>query len=175
MYHDRSGRRYMLVRIAGRDVVTLEDFARQECALGRYGGQFASFDAVFSPRGEDGGPQPLFDRTTGRIDPDVARAWEARYDIAAKLRREWPVLRTQLRGKLHVFVGEWDTFHLERGVRRLRHVLALLPGSDAQIEIVPRRTHMDLYDGADGGLAVRFNREMTAAASSSAPRGAGSM
>ena len=28
---------------------------------------------------------------------------------------------------------------------RLRDALAKLPGSDAQIEIVPERTHMDLY------------------------------
>ncbi len=46
---------------------------------------------------------------------------------------------------------------------RLRDALAQLPGSDARIEIVPKRTHMDLY-GKHGELMVRFDREMTAAA-----------
>lgn len=164
MYHDRAGRPYMLVRIAGKDVVPLRDFVLQERALGAYGGQFASFDAVFSPRGDDGRPAPLFDRVTGQLDPRVVHAWEARYDIVAKLRREWPALGPRLRGKLHVVVGDWDTFQLERGVMRLRDALAALPGSDAEIEIVPHRTHMDLYAGPNGGLAVRFDREMTAAA-----------
>ncbi len=165
VFHTRAGRPYMLVRIKGKDVVPLRDYILQEHALGAYGGQFGSFDAVFSPRGDDGRPQPLFDRATGRIDPDVARYWEAHYDIVRTLRDNWPALGPKLRGKLHVVVGSWDTFQLERGVMRLRDALATLPGSNAQIEIVPHRTHMDLYRG---GLTARIDREMTAAAAAAA-------
>jgi len=164
IFHTRGGRPYMLVRIKGKDVVPLRDYILQEHALGAYGGQFGSFDAVFSPRGEDGRPQPLFDRETGRIDPKVARYWEAHYDIVRTLHDNWPALGPKLHGKLHVVVGSWDTFQLERGVMRLRDALAKLPGSDAQIEIVPQRTHMDLYRGPSGGLYARIDREMTAAA-----------
>ncbi|HYW52747.1 MAG TPA: alpha/beta hydrolase-fold protein [Dongiaceae bacterium] len=164
IYHTRSGRPYMLVRIKGKDVVPLRDYILQERALGPYGGQFRSFDAVFSPRGEDGRPKQLFDRATGRIDPSVARYWEAHYDIVRTLRDHWATLGPTLHGKLHVAVGSWDTFQLERGVMRLRDALAKLPGSDAQIEIVPERTHMDLYRGPNGGLYARIDREMTAAA-----------
>jgi len=170
IYHNRAGRPYMLVRIKGKDVVPLRDYILQERALGSYGGQFGSFDAAFSPRGEDGRPQPLFDRRTGRIDPRVARYWEAHYDIVRTLRDHWSALGPQLRGKLHVVVGGWDTFQLERGVMRLRDALATLPNSDAQIEIVPQRTHMDLYEGPDGGLYARFDREMTAAAATALRR-----
>ncbi|HEY6234327.1 MAG TPA: alpha/beta hydrolase-fold protein, partial [Candidatus Elarobacter sp.] len=164
IYRTRAGRQYMLVRVKGKDVVPLRDYILQEHALGAYGGQFGSFDAAFSPRGEDGRPQPLFDRETGRIDPSVARYWEDHYDIVRILRDNWPVLGPKLRGKLHVVVGSWDTFQLERGVMRLRDALATLPGSDAQIGIVPERTHFDIYRGANGGLHARFDREMTAAA-----------
>jgi len=164
IYHTRAGRSYMLVRIKGKDVVPLRDYILQERALGPYGGQFGSFDAVFSPRGDDGRPKPLFDRASGRIDPSVARYWEAHYDIVGTLRDNWKTLGPKLRGKLHVVVGSWDTFQLERGVVRLRDALAKLPGSDAQIEIVPERTHMDLYRGPNGGLYARIDREMTAAA-----------
>ena len=163
LFRTRTGRAYMLVRLKGKDVVPLRDYVLQEHALGSYGGQFGSFDAVFSPRGDDGRPQPLFDRETGQIDPNVARYWEAHYDIVRTLRANWARLGPKLRGKLHVVVGSWDTFQLERGVMRLRDALATLPGNDAQIEIVPERTHFDLYL-ADGGLRARFDREMTAAA-----------
>jgi putative esterase len=163
LYSTRNGRPYMLVRLKGKDVVPLRDYVLQEHALGSYGGQFGSFDAVFSPRGDDGRPQPLFDRDSGQIDPRVARYWEAHYDIVHTLRDHWASLGPKLRGKLHVVVGSWDTFQLERGVIRLRDALAALPRSDAQIEIVPERTHFDLYL-ADGGLYARFDREMMAAA-----------
>jgi hypothetical protein len=164
MYVRRDGTPYMLVRDRGKDVVALRDYVLQERALGDYGGQFGSFDAVFSPRGPDGRPDPLFNRITGRINPAVARAWEARYDIVHNIERDWPRVGPHLRGKLHVIVGSWDTFHLEAGVLRLRVALRTLPGSDADIEIVPHRDHFDLYRGPRGGLIARFDREMRAAA-----------
>ncbi|HTW85883.1 MAG TPA: alpha/beta hydrolase-fold protein [Candidatus Sulfotelmatobacter sp.] len=168
MYVDAHGKPYMLVRIAGKDAVPLKDYILQERALGEYGGQFGSFDAVFGPRGADGRPQPLFDRTSGQIDAAVARAWEAHYDIVHNLVTHWATLGPELRGKLHVYVGTWDTFHLEAGVHRLHDALAKLPGSDAQTTFVPHRTHFDLYQGPNGGLTVKIDRAMTAAAKASA-------
>jgi hypothetical protein len=164
MYVNAQGKPYMLVRMAGVDVVPLRDYILQERALGPYGGQFGSFDAVFGPRGPDGRPQPLFDRTSGQIDPAVAREWEAHYDIVHTLVTNWATLGPQLRGKLHVVVGTWDTFHLDAGVRRLRDALAHLPGSDAQIRFLRHRTHFDLYRGPHGGLMVTIDRAMAAAA-----------
>lgn len=41
---------------------------------------------MFSPRGDDGRPRPLFDRTTGVIDREITKAWEA-YDIRLVLER----------------------------------------------------------------------------------------
>ena len=79
-YRRPDGTPYNLVRFQGREIMTLEEYARMERALGYYGGQMASFEAVFSQRGPDGQPRPLFDRETGRIDPSVQKAWE-RYDI----------------------------------------------------------------------------------------------
>jgi hypothetical protein len=73
---------YKLVRFHGREIKTLEDYAPLERVEGYYGGQMASFEAVFSPRGPDGQPLPLFDRDTGRIDAFVQKSWE-RYDISA--------------------------------------------------------------------------------------------
>lgn len=167
MYRDRFGRPYRFMRVNGQDVALLSDYILQERALGPRGGQFASFEAVFSPRGADGRPQPLFDRGSGRIDPAVARAWEERYDIVRNLRRNWPQIGASLRGKIHVWVGTWDTFHLEESVHRLQATLAQLPRSDAQITFVANRDHLDLYGGPHGGLTVEIDRQMTAAAARS--------
>ena len=121
--------------------------------MGR-GGQLGSFEAVFSPRGADGQPRRLWDRKTGAIHSDVAKAWE-RYDIRLKLEREWKTLGPKLAGKLHVYMGDEDTFYLDGAVRLLKESLARL-GSDAVVEMFPKKTHALV----DAKLRERMNREM---------------
>jgi S-formylglutathione hydrolase FrmB len=154
-YRRPDGTPYNLVRFQGREIMTLEEYARMERVLGYYGGQMASFEAVFSQRGPDGQPRPLFDRETGRIDPCVQKAWQ-RYDISAILRHQWLQLGPKLHGKLHIIVGTADTFHLEGAVYLLRDTLRAL-GSDASVEFIEGRDHFDLYKD---GLAQRIAREM---------------
>jgi enterochelin esterase-like enzyme len=160
---------YNLVRYHGREIMTLQDYALLERVEGYFGGQMASFEAVFSPRGPDGQPAPLFDRDTGRIDPAVQKYWE-RYDITRLLRKNWVTLGPKLRGKLHIIVGTADTFHLEEAVYLLRDMLKSLPGSDAKIEFIEGRDHFDLYQG---GLAQRIAQEMYAVARPKARQAAG--
>ena len=109
-----------------------------------WGGQLGSFEAVFSPLDRDGRPRKLWDRSTGAIDPEVAKAWEA-YDIRLVLERNWPTLGPKLKGKLHVITGDLDTFYLEGAVKLLKESLAKL-GSDAVVEIIPNRDHGTLLD-----------------------------
>ena len=75
-YRQADGSPWTLIRMGGKDVQSVEDLAHQEHVLGDYGGQLASFEWVFSPRGKDGRPMPLFDRDGGKIDPEVAAYWE---------------------------------------------------------------------------------------------------
>jgi hypothetical protein len=77
-------------------LVSLEDYTRREVVLGAYGGQLASFEWVFSPRGADGLPVPMFDRTTGTVDSAVIAYWKEHYDVAEHLRHHWPELRRDL-------------------------------------------------------------------------------
>ncbi len=154
-----------LVRAGTQNLASLEQFGRQEQVQGEYGGQFASFEWVWSPRGEDGRPMPLFDRDTGRLDPVVLNAWQS-YDIRRVLETNWPALKPKLAGKLHIFVGSADTFHLEEGIVYLQAFFRRV-GSDAVCEIVPGRSHFDLYRPAPAfpdGLSARIDREMAAAA-----------
>lgn len=158
-YADASGKEYNLVRDHGKELMTVRQYAQQERVLGYYGGQFGSFNAVFSPKGPDGQPMQLFDIDSGRIDPAVAKAWE-KYNISLILRDNWKTLAPKLKGKLHIIVGTADTFHLDEAVRLLDAELKKL-GSDAKIEYLEGRTHFDLYQG---GLTERIANEMYAVA-----------
>ncbi len=163
-YTRPDGTPHELVREGGRDIASLEQFARAEAVMGPVGGQFASFEWVFSPKGPDGRPLPLFNRETGALDPEVEKAWE-KYDVRKVLEKNWRELGPKLKGKLHLIVGDEDTFHLEEAVKLLQASLRKL-GSDAQIEIVPGRDHGNLYRPYrtfPDGLALRIDREMWAA------------
>lgn len=139
MFVDESGSRRPIARGRGGKVsLWYDDFVKLEEILGP-GGQIHSFEAVFSPRGPDGAPLPLFDRATGMIDPEVAKAWES-YDIRLVLEQNWPTLSPKLRGKLHVYAGEMDNFYLDGAARLLKESLAKL-GSDAEVEIVSGMGH----------------------------------
>jgi|SRR5579884_256472 len=113
--------------------------------------QFESFDAVFSPRAADGKPEPLFDRKTGVIDPNVERYWEEHYDIARILRDRWAALGPKLRGKLHIIVGTRDEFHLDAPVALLQQELERL-GSDAEIDFANGADHSGVFDWKGGAI-----------------------
>jgi hypothetical protein len=158
-YADPNGKEYNLVRDHDKQLMTVRQYAMQERVLGYYGGQFASFNAVFSPKGQDGQPMSLFDVDTGRVDPAVAKAWQ-KYNISLVLRNNWKTLGPKLKGKIHILVGTADTFHLDEAVRLLDAELKKL-GSDAKIEYVENKTHFDMYQD---GLANRIAKEMYAVA-----------
>lgn len=155
MYRDRQGNRRPLARGAG-DAVALwyDDFDRMEEVLGP-GGQLHSFEAVFGPRGADGSPVRLWNRKTGEIDPAVAESWKA-YDLRQILETNWNRLAPHLTGKLHIFMGDRDTFYLEGATRLLKQSLERL-GSDATVEIVADKNHRDLLSPE---LAARIRAEM---------------
>lgn len=155
IYRRPDGKPWMFVRIKNKDTESLEDFARQERVLGTYGGQMASFEAVFSPRGPDGRPMQLFDRETGDINPAVEKHWE-KYDIAQVLRENWSTLGPKINGKIHLIVGTEDTFHLEESAHLLEDTIKQL-GGKTDFRYLPGRNHMNLYRG---GLADQIAIEM---------------
>ena len=138
-YEDPEGNKIQLMRRQGKFVLSIQDYVKSEIAKRDYGGQFASFDAVFSPRGEDGRPQPLFDRKSGKINHTVAKAWE-KYDIRLILKRNWEQLQPKIQGKLRIYMGTLDTFRLEGALRLLDAGLKELK-SDAQVVFIEGRDH----------------------------------
>ncbi len=156
MFRDRQDKRRPIARMGTFPVLYYDNFSRMEDVIGS-GGQLGSFEAVFSPLDRDGRPRKLWDRSTGAVDPAVAKAWEA-YDIRLVLERNWTTLGPKLKGKLRVVTGDLDTFYLEGAVRLLKESLSRL-GSDAGVEIIANRDHSTLLDPA---LAARLDREMQA-------------
>lgn len=144
VYRRADGSPIPLVRDHDKVIASFEQFARLEEVTGPVGGQMASFEWVFSPRGADGRPMPMFDRRTGAVDPQVAAYWRDHYDIAHRIATQWNTLKPDLDGKIHLIVGTADTFYLDGAARRLEAVMKSV-GAKADFRFVPGRTHGDLY------------------------------
>jgi hypothetical protein len=105
---------------------TMEQMNRYELVQGthsRSGEQLDTWQAVFSTVGDDGYPKPIFNKRTGEIDHEVAKYWKEHYDLSAIMQRDWKTLGPKLAGKLHLYVGEADTFYLDRAVHLLKDFL----------------------------------------------------
>jgi len=162
-YRNKAGGPLNLVRMNGKEVASFEQFAKAEQVEGEYGGQIASFEWVWSPKGPGGRPMKLFDRETGEQDPFVQRAWE-KYDIRKIVETNWVTLGPKLLGKVHLVVGSEDTFHLEEAAILFCGFLKSKGREDA-CEVVPGRDHMNLYQKYTtypDGLQIRIDKEMRA-------------
>ncbi|HMA51850.1 MAG TPA: alpha/beta hydrolase-fold protein, partial [Magnetospirillaceae bacterium] len=161
IYRKPDGSPYPIMRDKGQIQATLEEFGKMEAVLGDYGGQLGSFDWVFSPKGEDGRPVPMFDRVTGAVDPAVVAYWRDHFDIAYRVTKDWPALKKDLDGKIHLYVGTADTFYLDGSAHRLEAALRSV-GAKATFAYLPDRTHFDLYKVGDDrfGLMGQFAWEM---------------
>jgi enterochelin esterase-like enzyme len=165
MYRKRDGSPWPLIRVDGKVVATIQEFAQLERVLGPYGGQFASFDWVFSPRSDSGAPQQMFNRTTGDVDPAVVAYWHDHYDLAHIVEANWPRLAPDLKGRIHLIVGTADTFYLDGAAHKFEAVLMRL-NADPHFTFLPGRSHFDLYVvGQDrGALFDQISAEMYAVA-----------
>ncbi len=134
----------------GHTLITVRDNIAYEAALGdhgRSGEQFDIWQAVYSPTGEDGYPQPIFDKDTGAIDHRTAEYWREHYDLDAKLQRDWNTLGPKLQGKLHLYVGSDDTYFLNDAVYLMEDFLKQTgtPGHgvpyEGEVKYGPRAEH----------------------------------
>jgi hypothetical protein len=103
----------------GHTLISMRDNIAYEAALGdhgRSGEQFDIWQAVYSPVGEDGYPEPIFDKQSGKINHKTADYWREHYDLNAILQRDWNRLGPKLQGKLHIYVGSADTYFLNNAV-----------------------------------------------------------
>ena len=153
LYHKPDGSPVPIVRDKGKVVASMEELARLEEVLGPYGGQMTSFDWVFSPKGDNGAPQPMFDRVTGEVHPDVVAYWRDHYDLAHIVESTWKQRGTGLKGRIHLIVGTADTFYLDGSAHKFEAVLNRL-GAEPHFTYVPDRTHFNLYEEEKDRMAL---------------------
>jgi hypothetical protein len=142
---DRPGTR----TIDGDVVSTVRHECQLERVLGRggrweLGGRdWASWNAVYGPRGKDGRPVPLWDGKTGAIDKSVLDHWR-RYDLKRVLEQNWKTLGPKLTGgKVNIWVGDADDYFLNCAVHRLKASVDRFadPRFDGRILIEMRAGH----------------------------------
>ncbi len=131
-----------------------------EYVLGTHGRSTEQWDiwqAVFSPAGADGYPAEVIDPITGAINKSVVAYWRDHYDLAAIMERDWPVLGPKLEGKLHIAVGDGDTYFLNNAVHLLQDRLDKTrnPHSDATFQYGPRMPHC--YTGGPAEYTMQQN------------------
>ncbi len=110
----------------GQVSATLEQMNHRELALGthgRSGQQWDIWEAVYSPVGEDGYPRRIWDKRSGRIDPEVAAWWREHYDLRHILERDWAELGPKLVGKIHIYCGDMDNYYLNNAVYLMEEFL----------------------------------------------------
>ena len=130
----------------GHTMATTQDINHYELALGtktRSGEQFDIWQAVYSPVGKDGYPDPIFDKETGEIYPDVAAYWKEHYDLRYILEKNWPTLGPKLQGKLHIYCGSADTYFLNDAVYLMEDFLKTTtnPPYDGEVKYGDRAEH----------------------------------
>src|SRR5215469_15501045 len=86
---------------------------------GRSGEQIDIWSAVFGPIGKDGYFEPLFDKRTGLISPEVAQYWKDHFDLMEYLKRNWTTLAPRLVDKVRIYIGTMDTYQLNVAVREM--------------------------------------------------------
>jgi len=99
---------------------------------GRSGGQWAIWEAIFSPVGPDGYAAPIWDRVTGEIDHQVAAHWTENWDLTHHLVENWSRIGGSLAGKIHVATGDMDSYYLNNAVELMEEALEGLSGPEAE-------------------------------------------
>lgn len=136
----------------GEPMISMQEFIAYENTLGssntylNSGGQFSAHTALYSPRGENGLPKPLFHPTTGKIDREVAEHWE-KYDFKIYAEKNWPTLGPKLQDKIYIWMGDMDQFYLNPATRAFNEFLENTeePASDAEITFTPMAGHCDRF------------------------------
>ena len=109
----------------------------------RSGGQWAIWEAVFGPVGDDGYPRPIWDPVTGEIDKETAAYWKENFDLHEYLRTKWETIGPDLAGKIHIATGDMDTYYLDNAVYVFDEFLRSVenPRAEATVEYGRRKPH----------------------------------
>ncbi|MGH9433211.1 MAG: alpha/beta hydrolase-fold protein [Terriglobia bacterium] len=106
----------------GQTDVTLRQFSQLEAVLGSHARscqQLNAWESVYGPVGADGYPEELWDKRTGKINHAVADYMRDHgYDLRAYAAKSWSKIGPELQGKIHIYVGDMDSYFLNLAVYR---------------------------------------------------------
>jgi len=143
-------------RADGNIIQTMDRANHRELVLGTHGrsaDQWDIWQAVFGPVGADGYPADIWDPLTGKINHQVAQYWHDHFDLDAWLDAHWATLAPKLDGKLHVYVGDMDTYYLNNAVYMMQDTIAQHhdPAITASFTFGRRQPHC--FDGTYGKMS----------------------
>jgi hypothetical protein len=167
----------------GEILAVMEPAVRREEVMGTHGRSTEQWDiwqAVFSPVGDDGYPKPIWNVSTGAIDPVVAAYWKEHYDLRNIVQRDIAKLGPKLAGKLHFAVGDMDTWYLNNAVHLMQTFVdsPQNPYRIADFEYGPGKPHCYMGGGdisnneSYGTVYQRIMPEIAKRMSATAPPGA---
>lgn len=142
MYVDAQGAERPLARFGETPVLWTRGFTAMDDVI-KDGGQIGSFEWVFSPRGIDGRPIPMFNHETGEVDKAVIEHWK-KYDIRKYLEENWEVLAPKLTNKINIVAGGLDTFYLEVSIIELNKFFQE-QNFDAMVSVIENGNHGDVF------------------------------
>jgi Putative esterase len=154
----------------GNIVSMMKDENHYELVVGdrsRSGGQWDIWEATYSPVGPDGYPRRIWDKKTGQIDRTVAEQWR-KYDLRYVLETNWATLGPKVAHKLHVYVGDMDSYYLNDGVEQLNAFLTKADNPRFTGEVVFQRRAPHCW----GPRGAELLQKMTAHIEKYAPAGA---
>ncbi|HEX7019935.1 MAG TPA: hypothetical protein VF159_08000, partial [Gemmatimonadaceae bacterium] len=146
------------------------DENRYELTVGdhsRSGGQWDIWEATYSPAGADGYPQRIWNKQTGAIDHAVAAQWK-KYDLREILQTNWPTLGPKVADKIHVYVGDMDSYYLNDAVEKLNDFLKSATNPSFGGEVVFQRLAPHCW----GPRGPELLQKMTTFIDAHAPEGA---
>ena len=91
---------------------------------GRSGEQWDAWEATYGPVGDDGFFKPVFDPETGNINKDVVAYYHDHWDLDEYLKKHWNEVGHKLNGKIHIWVGDADSYFLNDAVHQLDDFLS---------------------------------------------------
>jgi len=130
----------------GQVFSTMRQNNHLELVLGdksRSGQQWDIWEATYSPIGNDGYPQRLWDKYSGDINPVVADYWKENYDLRYIMERDWDKLGPKLKGKIHIYCGDMDNYYLNNAVYLMEDFLESTtnPYYDGEVDYGDRAEH----------------------------------
>jgi len=159
MFVDSDGIERPLGRMGTTPVLWTRGFTAMDDVI-KNGGQIGSFEWVFSPKGEDGRPIPMFNHTTGKVNKEVVEHWK-KYDIRLLLEENWETLSPKIAGKINIVAGGLDTFYLEKAVIPLNEFFKT-KNFDAMIQVIENGDHGKVFRTSvirdiDNFIAAKLN------------------